>query len=63
MNDDVTVVITNYDYGAFLEEAVASALGQEGGAPRETRALRSCSGERIRSSSRISFSSVPVYSV
>ena len=34
MNDDVTVVVTNYDYGRFLEEAVASALAQEGGPPR-----------------------------
>jgi glycosyltransferase involved in cell wall biosynthesis len=33
MNDDVTVVVTCFDYGAFLEEAVASALAQEGGAP------------------------------
>lgn len=33
-NDDVTVVVTNYNYGAFLPEAVASALAQEGGPPR-----------------------------
>ena len=33
-NDDVTVVITNYNYGHFLGEAVASVLDQEGGAPR-----------------------------
>ena len=33
MNSDVTVVVTNYNYGRFLEEAVASALAQEGGAP------------------------------
>lgn len=34
MNDDVTVVITCFDYGAFLREAVDSALAQEGGPPR-----------------------------
>jgi glycosyltransferase involved in cell wall biosynthesis len=34
MNDDTTVVITNYEYGEFLPEAVASALGQDGGPPR-----------------------------
>jgi glycosyltransferase involved in cell wall biosynthesis len=34
MNGDTTVVITNYDYGEFLPEAVESALGQEGGPPR-----------------------------
>lgn len=33
-HDDVTVVVTNYNYGRFLEEAVASAMGQHGGAPR-----------------------------
>jgi glycosyltransferase involved in cell wall biosynthesis len=33
---DVTIVITNYDYGEFLEEAVGSALGQDGGPPRVT---------------------------
>jgi glycosyltransferase involved in cell wall biosynthesis len=33
-NADVTVVVTCFDYGAYLPEAVASALGQEGGAPR-----------------------------
>lgn len=33
-NADVTVVVTNYNYGRFLPEAVASALEQEGGAPR-----------------------------
>ncbi|MEX1141155.1 MAG: glycosyltransferase family A protein [Thermoleophilaceae bacterium] len=31
---DVTVVITCFDYGRFLGESVASALGQEGGSPR-----------------------------
>jgi glycosyltransferase involved in cell wall biosynthesis len=30
---DVTVVVTNFNYGAFVEEAVGSALGQEGGPP------------------------------
>lgn len=30
---DTTVVVTNYNYGAFLAEAVASALAQEGGSP------------------------------
>ncbi|MEA2313570.1 MAG: hypothetical protein QOI03_262 [Solirubrobacteraceae bacterium] len=34
MNDDVTVVITCFNYGAFLAESVASALAQEGGEPR-----------------------------
>ncbi len=34
MNDDVTVVITCFDYGAYLAESVASALAQEGGEPR-----------------------------
>jgi GT2 family glycosyltransferase len=33
-NDDVTVVIPCFAYGEFLAEAVGSALGQEGGAPR-----------------------------
>ncbi|HEX7297887.1 MAG TPA: glycosyltransferase family A protein [Solirubrobacteraceae bacterium] len=33
-HDDVTIVVTNHDYGRFLEEAVASALNQDGGAPR-----------------------------
>jgi glycosyltransferase involved in cell wall biosynthesis len=33
-NDDVTVVIPCFGHGEFLGEAVASALGQEGGAPR-----------------------------
>lgn len=34
MNEDVTVVIACFNYGAFLAESVASALEQEGGAPR-----------------------------
>jgi glycosyltransferase involved in cell wall biosynthesis len=34
MNDDVTVVITCFNYGAFLAESVKSALAQEGGRPR-----------------------------
>jgi glycosyltransferase involved in cell wall biosynthesis len=33
-NDDITVVVTNFNYGRFLEEAVFSALAQEGGPPR-----------------------------
>jgi glycosyltransferase involved in cell wall biosynthesis len=33
-HDDITVVITNHDYGRFLHEAIASALGQDGGPPR-----------------------------
>jgi glycosyltransferase involved in cell wall biosynthesis len=33
-HDDVTVVVTNHDYGRFLEEAVASALNQDDGPPR-----------------------------
>lgn len=34
MNDDVTIAITCFNYGAFLPGAVQSALAQEGGAPR-----------------------------
>jgi GT2 family glycosyltransferase len=34
MNDDVTVVITCFNYGAFLAESVASVLAQKGGEPR-----------------------------
>jgi glycosyltransferase involved in cell wall biosynthesis len=34
VNDDVTVVIACFNYGAFLMEAVSSALDQEGGPPR-----------------------------
>jgi glycosyltransferase involved in cell wall biosynthesis len=34
MNDDITVVITCYDDGAFLSESVASVLAQQGGEPR-----------------------------
>jgi glycosyltransferase involved in cell wall biosynthesis len=34
MNDDITVVITCFNYGAFLAESVQSALTQEGGEPR-----------------------------
>lgn len=34
MNDDVTVLITCFNYGAFLAESVHSALAQEGGEPR-----------------------------
>jgi glycosyltransferase involved in cell wall biosynthesis len=33
MNDDITVVITCFNYGAFLHESVRSALAQEGGEP------------------------------
>jgi glycosyltransferase involved in cell wall biosynthesis len=33
-NGDVTVVISCFDYGRYLVEAVESALGQQGGAPR-----------------------------
>lgn len=33
MNDDVTVVITCFNYGAFLAECVQSVLAQEGGEP------------------------------
>ena len=36
MNDDVTIVITCFNYGRFLPEAVQSALEQEGGEPRVT---------------------------
>jgi glycosyltransferase involved in cell wall biosynthesis len=32
-HDDVTVVVTNYNYGRYLEEAVASALDQRAGSP------------------------------
>lgn len=31
---DITVVVTNYNYGQFLDEAVRSVLEQDGGAPR-----------------------------
>jgi glycosyltransferase involved in cell wall biosynthesis len=34
VNDDITVLITCFDYGAFLRESVHSALGQQGGEPR-----------------------------
>jgi glycosyltransferase involved in cell wall biosynthesis len=34
MNDDVTVVITCFNYGAFLAESVQSVLAQKGGEPR-----------------------------
>ncbi|MFI5036895.1 MAG: glycosyltransferase family 2 protein [Solirubrobacterales bacterium] len=34
MNDDVTVIITCFNYGAFLLESVESALAQDGGEPR-----------------------------
>jgi glycosyltransferase involved in cell wall biosynthesis len=34
MNDDVTVVVTCFNYGAFLAESVRSALSQAGGEPR-----------------------------
>ena len=34
MNDDITVVITCFDYGAFLAECVQSVLRQDGGEPR-----------------------------
>jgi glycosyltransferase involved in cell wall biosynthesis len=34
MNEDVTVVVTCFDYGAFLAESVQSALAQVGGEPR-----------------------------
>jgi glycosyltransferase involved in cell wall biosynthesis len=34
MNQDITVVITCFNYGAFLPEAVNSALAQDGGPPR-----------------------------
>jgi len=33
MNEDVTVVVTCFDYGAFLAESVHSALAQDGGEP------------------------------
>jgi glycosyltransferase involved in cell wall biosynthesis len=34
MNDDVTVVLTCFNYGAYLAESVQSVLSQDGGAPR-----------------------------
>jgi glycosyltransferase involved in cell wall biosynthesis len=34
MNNDITVVITCFNYGAFLAESIHSALAQEGGEPR-----------------------------
>ena len=33
-NDDITVVVTCFNYGAFLAESVQSALAQDGGEPR-----------------------------
>lgn len=33
LHGDVTVVIANFNYGAYLEEAIASLESQEGGAP------------------------------
>ena len=33
-NDDVTVVISCFNYGAFLDDAIGSARGQEGGSAR-----------------------------
>ena len=33
-HSDITVIVTNYNYGDFLEEAVASVLAQEGGPPQ-----------------------------
>jgi glycosyltransferase involved in cell wall biosynthesis len=35
-NGDITVVITCFNYGAYLPEAVTSALEQEGGTPQVT---------------------------
>jgi glycosyltransferase involved in cell wall biosynthesis len=35
-NADVTVVVTNYNYGRYLPEAVQSALDQDGGPPHVT---------------------------
>jgi glycosyltransferase involved in cell wall biosynthesis len=32
-HEDVTVVVTNFNYAAYLPEAVGSALAQDGGAP------------------------------
>jgi glycosyltransferase involved in cell wall biosynthesis len=34
MNDDVTVIITCFNYGSYLTESVQSALAQDGGEPR-----------------------------
>jgi glycosyltransferase involved in cell wall biosynthesis len=31
---DITVIVTNYNYGTFLEEAIDSVLKQEGGPPQ-----------------------------
>jgi glycosyltransferase involved in cell wall biosynthesis len=33
-HSDITVIVTNYNYGTFLEEAVDSVLQQEGGPPQ-----------------------------
>lgn len=33
MNEDITVVVTCFNYGAFLAESTQSALAQKGGAP------------------------------
>jgi len=34
MNEDVTVIITCFNYGSYLAESVKSALSQDGGEPR-----------------------------
>jgi glycosyltransferase involved in cell wall biosynthesis len=34
MNDDITVIVTCFNYGAFLAESVNSVLTQDGGEPR-----------------------------
>jgi glycosyltransferase involved in cell wall biosynthesis len=34
MNDDITVVLTCFNYGAYLAESIESVLSQDGGAPR-----------------------------
>jgi len=34
MNDDITVVVTCFNYGAFIAESVQSVLAQQGGPPR-----------------------------
>ncbi len=40
MNEQITVVIACFDYGAFLRESVESALGQRGGEPTGDRGRR-----------------------
>jgi len=48
-NADVTVVVVCFEYGRWLHEAVGSALGQAGGAPRVLVVDDGSTGEDTRS--------------